>query len=259
MHAARAQPGEMPLANQQPGRRGLLLLRERTSQRIALLPGARAHCISVGRSAAQQRGCVSIPPQPRRRETRCSRGFINHFVRGNDNVCGIARPSAFALEIDDQFEFHGRAHAAQDREPSQVCRLGGTSPCRSFPARGGLSCGCPSTRRCRSSQRSSPRGPVRAPLRRSRRSSGCLPVLPRGVGCERVAAPAGAGGGRRCHPYRQLNCQGASQILTHWGKGGCALNSLCGASISSQLRQCSSCQFTSALSKFLHAKGVGRP
>src|SRR5262249_54264020 len=70
MYAARAQPGEMSLADQQPGRRGLLLLRERTSQRIALLPGARAHCISIGRSAAQQRGCVSIPPQPRRRESR---------------------------------------------------------------------------------------------------------------------------------------------------------------------------------------------
>src|SRR6516164_8598238 len=74
MHAARAQPGEMPLADQQPGRRGLLLLRERTSQRIALLRGARAHRISV--SAAQQSGCVSIPPQPRRQETRCTRGFI---------------------------------------------------------------------------------------------------------------------------------------------------------------------------------------
>src|SRR5215471_17516667 len=60
MHAARAQPGEMPLADQQPGRRELLLLRERASQRIALLPGARAHCISVGRSAAQQRGCMNI-------------------------------------------------------------------------------------------------------------------------------------------------------------------------------------------------------
>ena len=89
--------GEMPLADQQPGRRGLLLLRERASQRIALLPGARAHCISVGRSAAQQRGCVSIPPQPRRRETRCTcEASFNHFVRGNDNICGIARPSAFA-------------------------------------------------------------------------------------------------------------------------------------------------------------------
>ena len=54
--------GEMPLADQQPGRPGLLLLRERTSQRIALLPGARAHRISVGRSAAQPGGCVSIPP-----------------------------------------------------------------------------------------------------------------------------------------------------------------------------------------------------
>jgi hypothetical protein len=59
MHVARAQPGEMPLADQQPGRRRLLLLRERASQRTALLPGARAHCVSVGRSAAQQRGCVS--------------------------------------------------------------------------------------------------------------------------------------------------------------------------------------------------------
>src|SRR5262249_44739678 len=59
MHAARAQPGEMPLADQQPGRPGLLLLRERTSQRIALLPGARAHRISLGRSAAQPGGCVS--------------------------------------------------------------------------------------------------------------------------------------------------------------------------------------------------------
>src|SRR5215211_333267 len=64
MHAARAQPGEMPLADQQPGRRGLLLLRERTSQRIALLPGARAHCISVGRSAAQQRNLLMIPNPP---------------------------------------------------------------------------------------------------------------------------------------------------------------------------------------------------
>jgi hypothetical protein len=41
------------------GRRRLLLLRERASQRTALLPGARAHCISVPRSAAQKRGRVS--------------------------------------------------------------------------------------------------------------------------------------------------------------------------------------------------------
>src|SRR5258708_6435806 len=59
MHAVRAQPEEMPLANQQPGRRRLLLLRERASQRTTLLPGARAHRVSVGRSTAQQRGCVS--------------------------------------------------------------------------------------------------------------------------------------------------------------------------------------------------------
>jgi hypothetical protein len=49
----------MPLADQQSGRPGLLLLRERTSQRIALLLGARAHRISLGRSAAQPGGCVS--------------------------------------------------------------------------------------------------------------------------------------------------------------------------------------------------------
>ncbi len=58
MHAARAQPGEMPLGDQQPGRPRLLLLRERVSQRIALLPGARAHRLSVGRSAVS-RGCVN--------------------------------------------------------------------------------------------------------------------------------------------------------------------------------------------------------
>ena len=91
-----SQPGEMPLADQQPGRRGLLLLRERASQRIALLPGARAHCISVGRSAAQQRGCVSIPPQPRRQETRCTRGFIQSLRPRQRQCFGIARPSAFA-------------------------------------------------------------------------------------------------------------------------------------------------------------------
>src|SRR5262249_20670233 len=84
MHAARAQPGEMPLADQQPGRRGLLLLRERASQRIALLPGARAHCVSVGRSAAQQ------PP----------RDAMIHSITSSaatSNVCGIARPSAFVV------------------------------------------------------------------------------------------------------------------------------------------------------------------
>jgi hypothetical protein len=45
----------------------LLLLRERASQRTALLPGARAHRVSVGRSAGHQRGCVRIPPPPHRR------------------------------------------------------------------------------------------------------------------------------------------------------------------------------------------------
>jgi GcrA cell cycle regulator len=58
MHAVRAQPEEVPLANQQPRRR-LLLLWERASQRTTLLPGARAHRVSVGRSTAQQRRCVS--------------------------------------------------------------------------------------------------------------------------------------------------------------------------------------------------------
>src|SRR5262249_31962447 len=78
MHAARAQPGKTPLADQQPGRRGLLLLRERTSQRIALLPGARAHCISAGWSAAQQRGCVSLPTTAAApaRDAMHLRGFI---------------------------------------------------------------------------------------------------------------------------------------------------------------------------------------
>src|SRR5215510_358686 len=91
MHAARAQPGEMPLADQQPGRRGLLLLRERTSQRIALLPGARAHCISVGRLAAQQRGCVSIPPQPRRREVPAN------------SICRAATGSSERCHASDQW------------------------------------------------------------------------------------------------------------------------------------------------------------
>src|SRR5262245_34756121 len=104
MHAARAQPGEMPLADQQPGRRGLLLLRERASQRIALLPRARAHCISVGRSAAQQRGCVSIPPQPRRQETR----FIQSTSSAATTMFAVLRGRALSrLEIDDQLEFHG--------------------------------------------------------------------------------------------------------------------------------------------------------
>jgi hypothetical protein len=49
MHATRAQPGKVSVADQQPGRRGLLLLRERTGQRAALLPGARAPRLSAGR------------------------------------------------------------------------------------------------------------------------------------------------------------------------------------------------------------------
>jgi GcrA cell cycle regulator len=43
-----------PISN--PGVEGLLLLRQRTNQRTAVLPGARAHCISVARSPAQPRG-----------------------------------------------------------------------------------------------------------------------------------------------------------------------------------------------------------
>jgi hypothetical protein len=54
----------MSLANQQAGRRGLLLLRERASQRTTLLLGARAHCISVDPSAAQQGGCISVRGRP---------------------------------------------------------------------------------------------------------------------------------------------------------------------------------------------------
>ena len=78
------------------GRRRLLLLRERASQRVALLPGARAHCISVGRSAVQQRGCVSdttgaAPP-------RSSRGAhsITSSARAS-TVVGISSPSVFAV------------------------------------------------------------------------------------------------------------------------------------------------------------------
>src|SRR5262245_58757254 len=100
MHAVRAQPGEMPLADQQPGRQGLLLLRERTSQRIALLPGARAHCISVGRSAAQQRGCVSIPTTaaapPSSVDELASLHSITSSARAS-KVGGTSRPSAFAV------------------------------------------------------------------------------------------------------------------------------------------------------------------
>jgi hypothetical protein len=70
MHAVRAQPDEMSMADQQPGRRGLLLLRERATQRTALLPRARAHCISVGWSAAQQSGCVSDTTAARARRER---------------------------------------------------------------------------------------------------------------------------------------------------------------------------------------------
>src|SRR6516225_11330597 len=70
MYAARAQPGEMPLADQQPRRQGLLLLRERTSQRTALLPGARAHRLSAGRhrSSAGAWAMIRPPRSPRRRE-----------------------------------------------------------------------------------------------------------------------------------------------------------------------------------------------
>jgi len=75
MHAARAQPGEMSLADQQPGRCRLLLLRERASQRTALLPGTRADRLSVSRSATQQRGCVNIRPQP-----RCERRDVVKFL-----------------------------------------------------------------------------------------------------------------------------------------------------------------------------------
>jgi hypothetical protein len=140
MHAARAQPGEMPLADQQPGRPGLLLLRERTSQRIALLPGARAHCISVGRSAAQQRGCVSIPPQPRRRETRCSRGFIQSLRPRQRQCLRYCEAEGFrGLKLTTSSNFTVPPTQRKIASRRRFCRLGGTSPCRSFPARGGLS------------------------------------------------------------------------------------------------------------------------
>src|SRR5262249_32429199 len=88
----------MPLADQQPGRQRLLLLRKRASQRIALLRGARAHCISVGRSAAQQ------PP----RDARNSRDLLNPVVGGKENCWRYCEAERFGgLEIDDYLEFPG--------------------------------------------------------------------------------------------------------------------------------------------------------
>jgi hypothetical protein len=55
------------------------------------LPGARAHCISVGRSAAQQRGCVSIPPQPPRREVPAN------------SICRAATGSSKRCHASDQW------------------------------------------------------------------------------------------------------------------------------------------------------------
>ena len=49
----------MPLADQQPGRHGLQILRQRTGQRTVRLSGARAHCVSAVR-AAQQRKSKSL-------------------------------------------------------------------------------------------------------------------------------------------------------------------------------------------------------
>src|SRR6266567_6707681 len=108
MHAARAQPVEMPLADQQPGRRRLLLLRERASQRTALLPGARAHCISVGRSAAQQRGCVAYH-RSRAAERRDELARLHSITSSaTTTMFAVLRGRALSrLEIDDELEFHG--------------------------------------------------------------------------------------------------------------------------------------------------------
>src|SRR6266478_2107041 len=99
MHAARAQPGEMPLAHQQPRRRGLLLLRERASQRTTLLPGARAHRVSVGRSTAQQRGCMSddttTAALPSSRDELASLHSITSSTM-ESSPDGRVSPSAFA-------------------------------------------------------------------------------------------------------------------------------------------------------------------
>jgi hypothetical protein len=99
MHAARAQPGEMPLADQQPGRPGLLLLRERTSQRIALLPGARAYRISVGRSAAQPGGCVSLSPPPCRRCHNAWPGASYRLTSSKKTVRRRFGPASGAVSI----------------------------------------------------------------------------------------------------------------------------------------------------------------
>ena len=89
MHATRAQPGEVSLADQQPGRRGLPLLWERAGQRATLLPGG-TRASPIGRPASQQRGCVSddttaAPP----RSVMNSRRFIRSSHRRACAVSGL--------------------------------------------------------------------------------------------------------------------------------------------------------------------------
>ena len=73
MHAARARPGEMPLADRQPGRRGLPLLRERAGQGTALLPRPRAHRLSAGRAATRSRVIAGFGASPARLLTAAAR------------------------------------------------------------------------------------------------------------------------------------------------------------------------------------------
>ena len=74
------------------------------------------------RSAAQQRGCVSIPPQPRRRETRCSRGFIQSPRRAGEQCRRHVEPEHLrGLEINHEFKC-GRLHDGR-RAPSELIEL----------------------------------------------------------------------------------------------------------------------------------------
>src|SRR4029077_3062791 len=92
MHAARAQPGEMPLADQQPGRPGLLLLRERTSQRIALCTRASHIGRSVGSAAARVREHTTAAERLDVREAS-----FNHLVGAGEQHRGTSRSSERAV------------------------------------------------------------------------------------------------------------------------------------------------------------------